>query len=116
MQDLNGKVAWVTGAGSGIGEAGAVALAREGASIVLTGRRKGALEAVAEPINASGGGTAHVAAADLTRAAAVTKVAEAIRSKHGRLDILVNNAGTNIPNRTWAQLSPGGIDTLIAGN
>ena len=57
-----------------------------------------------------------VAAADLTRAAAVTKVAEAIRSKHGRLDILVNNAGTNIPNRTWAQLSPGGIDTLIAGN
>jgi len=46
----------------------------------------------------------------------VTKVAEAIRSKHGRLDILVNNAGINIPNRTWAQLSPGGIDTLIAGN
>jgi len=70
---------------------------------------------VAERINASGGGRAHVAAADLTRAAAA-KVAEAIRGKHGRLDILVNNAGTNIPNRTWAQLSPGGIDTLIAGN
>ena len=70
---------------------------------------------MAERINASGGGRAHVAAADLTRAAAA-KVAEAIRGKHGRLDILVNNAGTNIPNRTWAQLSPGGIDTLIAGN
>ncbi|HEY7083512.1 MAG TPA: SDR family oxidoreductase [Hyphomicrobiaceae bacterium] len=116
MRDLNGKIAWVTGAGSGIGEAGAVALAGEGASVVLTGRRKGALEAVAERINASGGGTAHVAAADLTKPAAVAKVAEAIRSEHGRLDILVNNAGSNIPDRTWAQLKPEGIDALIAGN
>src|SRR6516225_8729639 len=78
MRDLNGKVAWVTGAGSGIGEAGAVALAGEGASVVLTGRRKGALEAVAERINATPGGRAHVAAADLTKAAAVAKVAEGI--------------------------------------
>src|SRR5215471_115962 len=115
MRDLNGKIAWVTGAGSGIGEAGAVALAQAGASVVLTGRRKGALEAVAERIDASGGGKAHVAAADLTKAAAVAKVAEAIRRKHGRLDILVHNAGTNIPNRTWAQLNPEGIDALIAG-
>ena len=116
MRDLNGKVAWVTGAGSGIGEAGAVALAREGASVVLTGRRKGALEAVAERINATDGGKAHVAAGDLTKAAAVAKVAEAIRREHGRLDIVLNNAGTNIPNRTWGQLNPEGIDALIAGN
>jgi len=59
---------------------------------------------------------AHAEAADLTQAAGVAKVAEAIRREHGRLDILVNNAGTNIPNRTWARLNPDGIDTLIAGN
>src|SRR5262249_39431935 len=116
MQDLTGKLAWVTGAGSGIGEAGAVALASEGASVVLTGRRKEALEAVAERINAGSGGQAHVLAADVSKAAAVRKVAEAIRREHGRLDILVNNAGTNIQNRSWAQLDPEGIDTLIAGN
>jgi len=116
VETLKGKIAWVTGAGSGIGEAGAVALAQEGATVILTGRRKQALEAVAERINASGGGKAHVQAADLTKAAAVGKLAEAIRKEHGRLDIVVNNAGTNIPNRSWSQLSPEGIDTVIAGN
>jgi NADP-dependent 3-hydroxy acid dehydrogenase YdfG len=67
VENLKGKVAWVTGAGSGIGESGAVALAREGATVVLTGRRKQALEAVAERINASGGGKALVQPADVTR-------------------------------------------------
>jgi NAD(P)-dependent dehydrogenase (short-subunit alcohol dehydrogenase family) len=116
VQNLKGKVAWVTGAGSGIGEAGAVALAQEGATVVLMGRRKQALEAVAERINASGGGKAVVQAGDVTKAAAVAKVAEAIAAQFGRLDIVVNNAGTNIPNRTWGQLTPEGIDTVIAGN
>lgn len=116
MADLRGRVAWVTGAGSGIGEAGAVALAALGATVVLTGRRKQALEAVAERINASGGGVATVQAGDLTKAAAVGKIAEAIRAEHGRLDIVVNNAGVNIPDRAWSRLAPEGIDTVIAGN
>ena len=116
MTDLSGKVAWVTGAGSGIGEAAAVALAQEGATVVLTGRRKDPLEAVAARINASGGGKAVVEAGDLTKAAAVGRIAGAIRSGLGRLDIVVNNAGVNIPDRTWAKLSPEGIDTMIAGN
>ena len=88
----------------------------EGATVVLTGSAQDALEAVAERINASGGGKAIVRPADVTKAAAVGKVVEAIRTEHGRLDILVNNAGTNIPDRDWTQLKPEGIDTVIAGN
>ena len=116
MDKLEGKIAWVTGAGSGIGEAGAVALAAEGATVVLSGRRRDALEAVAERINASGRGKAIARPADVTKAAAVGKLVEAIGTEHGRLDILVNNAGTNIPDRDWTRLSPEGIDTVIAGN
>ena len=52
---LDGKVAWVTGAGSGIGEAAALALARAGAKVVLTGRRAAPLEDVARRIAGTGG-------------------------------------------------------------
>ena len=51
MAALEGKIAWVTGAGSGIGQAAAVALAREGATVVLTGRRKETLQETARPIS-----------------------------------------------------------------
>ena len=115
MQDLKGKVAWVTGAGTGIGEAGAVALAREGATVLLTGRRREPLEAVAARIKAEGG-TVLARPADMAKAAAVQKVADGIRAEQGRLDILVNNAGINIPNRSWQQLEAEGIDTVIQGN
>ena len=57
MGKLTGKVAWVTGAGSGIGEAAALALAEEGATIVLTGRRPAPLEDVATRIRAQGNTT-----------------------------------------------------------
>jgi NADP-dependent 3-hydroxy acid dehydrogenase YdfG len=112
---LSGKVAWVTGAGTGIGEGAALALARDGATIVLTGRRTGPLEAVAAKI-INAGGKASVQPADVTRAAAVQKVADAIRSAHGRLDIVVNNAGMNIPERAWNKLKPEGVDAVIQGN
>ena len=115
MRTIQGKVAWVTGAGSGIGEAAAVALAREGATVVLTGRRKQALEAVAERIAESGGKTL-VRPADVTDASAVGKVAENIRAELGRLDILVNNAGSNVPDRTWQRLKPEGVDQVIRAN
>ena len=55
MKRLMGKVAWVTGAGSGIGEAGALALAEEGATVILTGRRQEPLDAVAARIEKNGG-------------------------------------------------------------
>ena len=115
MQNLEGKVAWVTGAGSGIGEAAALALAREGATIVLTGRRKQPLDALAARINGQGG-KAVVRPADVAKAAAVQKIADGIRAEQGRLDILVNNAGLNVPDRSWQRVSAEGIDTVITAN
>jgi NADP-dependent 3-hydroxy acid dehydrogenase YdfG len=112
MGKLAGQVAWVTGAGSGIGEAAAIALADEGARVVLTGRTRAKLDAVAARI----GELAEVAPADLSDAAAVTAVAEGIQARHGRCDILVNNAGLNIVERSWARLTPAGIQELIGGN
>ena len=115
MTSLSGKVAWVTGAGSGIGEAAALALAGAGATIVLTGRRKEALDSVAKKIETAKG-RAHVEVGDVTDAKRVNAIAEAIRSAFGRLDIVVNNAGTNLRERRWAELTPERIDTILEGN
>ncbi len=115
MPKLAGKVAWVTGAGSGIGEAAALALAGEGATLVLTGRRREPLEHVAGRIRETGG-TAHVQPADLMRSDQVQKVGGFIKDTLGRLDILVNNAGLNITDRHWSKLTPQGIDELLGGN
>ncbi|MDB5412363.1 MAG: family NAD(P)-dependent oxidoreductase [Rubritepida sp.] len=115
MGKLSGKIVWVTGAGSGIGEAAAIALAEEGATLILTGRTKEKLETVAEKIKAAGG-TAHVKTADLAKAPAVQKVADFISSEFGRLDILVNNAGLNITQRNWRNLKPEGVEELVGGN
>lgn len=80
-------VAVVTGASSGIGEAAARRLARDGASLVLVARREDRLRALAEEL-----GGATVVALDLTDDDAPQRVAEAVESEHGRLDLLVNNA------------------------
>lgn len=115
MGRLQGKIAWVTGAGSGIGESAALKLAEEGATVVLTGRRREPLEEVAGRIRAAGG-TAHVQPADLMKSGDVQKVADWIKKELGRLDILVSNAGLNITERDWKRISPEGIDELIHGN
>ena len=112
---LKGKTAWVTGAGSGIGEAAAIALAGEGATIILTGRTESKLTRVAGLIKERTG-TAHIQPADVTDAMAVQAVAAFITSHTGRLDILVNNAGINIRDRTWAALTSDGVDTVVRGN
>src|SRR5471030_2848544 len=115
MGALTGKVAWVTGAGSGIGQAAAIALAKEGATVVLTGRRKEALDETAATIKQAGG-KAVVKPGDLMKAKPVTKIAADIDKKFGRCDILVNNAGLNILERTFKQLTPAGVDQVIDGN
>ena len=113
---LQGQVAWVTGAGSGIGLAAARALASAGATVVLSGRRTGALEAAAAQIVATGG-LAEVAALDVTDAEAVKATASQILQRHGdRLDVLVNCAGTNTPERFWRDQSAKGWRQVIATN
>ena len=115
MGKLAGKIAWVTGAGSGIGEAVAERFAAEGAAVVITGRRRERLEEVAGRIRAAGG-TAHVQPADLMKSAEVQRVADWAGAELGRLDLLVSNAGLNITERGWDRISPEGIDELIQGN
>jgi NAD(P)-dependent dehydrogenase (short-subunit alcohol dehydrogenase family) len=115
VKRLDGKVAWVTGGGSGIGEAAAMTLAGEGAAVVLTGRREGPLAEVAGRIR-EGGGTAHVQPGDLTDPTAVRRIGEYIKTRIGRLDILLNNAGININDRHWDKLTPENALLMIAGN
>jgi NADP-dependent 3-hydroxy acid dehydrogenase YdfG len=112
---LDGKIAWVTGAGSGIGEAAAEKLAAIGAVVVLTGRRRENLDRVAARIKAAGG-EAHVEPGDLTHAATAAAIAAVIHERFGRLDILVNNAGLNVVERDWARLTPSRVDQVIQGN
>lgn len=81
-------VAVVTGASSGIGEATARRLARDGWDLVLVARREERLRALADEL-----GGATVVAVDLTDEDAPARVLEAVSSEHGRLDLLVNNAG-----------------------
>src|SRR5712675_2968577 len=100
----NGKrVAWVTGGGSGIGEAAAEALAADGWIVVVSGRRKDALDAVVANITKNGG-KAEAIALDVSRKADVNKAVEQILSRHGRIDLLVNSAGINVPKRSWADM------------
>lgn len=113
---LQGKVAWITGAGTGIGLAAAQALAAAGAVVVLSGRRAGVLAAAAEGIVAQGG-RAEVEALDATDAAAVAATAARILERHaGRIDVLVNSAGTNTPERFWRDQSPQGWRQVLATN
>ena len=93
MTVLDGTVALVTGASSGIGRATALALAGQGAAVALAARRKDRLEEVAAAIRL-GGGTALVIESDVTDRRQATGTVERTVSELGRLDTLVNNAGT----------------------
>ena len=113
--NLKGKIAWVTGAGTGIGNATASELAKSGATVVISGRRKDVLETAAMDISAAGG-KCEAEPLDVSDKAAVARGAAAILARHGRIDILVNCAGTNVAKRFYKDLVPDDWDKVIAIN
>jgi NAD(P)-dependent dehydrogenase (short-subunit alcohol dehydrogenase family) len=96
MMNDSKKIAIVTGAGTGIGRSVALALVREGYSVVLAGRRAGPLEETATAAGSSGAKT-RVVPADVTDPASVEALFATVKNAFGRLDLLFNNAGISAP-------------------
>jgi len=92
--DLSGKVAVVTGGGTGLGRGMAGGLAQAGALIVVAGRRQDVADRAAAEIRAAGG-KAEGVSVDVTRVQELPAFFEGVAKRHGGLDILLNNAGTN---------------------
>ena len=92
MQPLAGKIALITGGGTGVGTAIAAALAAAGAQTVVCGRRRLTLEATAEAIRRAGGG-ALALTCNVTVRADVAELKRVVAERLGAVDILVNNAG-----------------------
>lgn len=105
---MSKPIALITGAGSGIGRASAIALSKAGWTLVLTGRHGRTLDATVESLS----GPSLVYTADISRAAEVRELFHAIEEKHGRLDLLFNNAGRGtdmldpdeLPTETWDEV------------
>ncbi|MBW2622981.1 MAG: SDR family oxidoreductase [Deltaproteobacteria bacterium] len=112
MEDLTGKVAWITGGGTGIGQAGAFALAGAGVKVILSGRRPEPLVETVRRIQDQGG-QASAEPLDVTDAEAVQALAGRIQRQDRRIDFLVNSAGINIPDRSWERVSPEKWDEVI---
>ena len=112
MSNNKKRVAWITGGGSGIGLAGAQELAREGWTVVISGRRKDVLDEAVASI-AKSGGKIEAMVLDVSNAADAEKVAKEIVAKHGRIDLLVNSAGVNVPKRSWDDITLEGWDKLV---
>lgn len=118
MNRFSGKVVLVTGGGSGIGRAAALAFAYEGATVVVAGRRLEATRETAKLIRRAGG-RADALTVDVRDDASVARLIESIAARHGRLDVAFNNAGilgpagplTQLTREAWSAV----IDTNLTG-
>ena len=113
---LSGRVALVTGATRGIGEAVAVSLGKAGARVIAVGRTQGALEALDDAILAVGGHAASLVPMDLTNGDGVDELGLALFERHRRLDILVHAAGMLGGLRPVAHVPPAMWEKLVATN
>jgi NADP-dependent 3-hydroxy acid dehydrogenase YdfG len=111
---LKGKVAWITGGGSGIGLAGAMELARAGAHVVISGRTASTNASALKQVRAEG--SAEVLQLEVSDCRAVATAAKDIVGRHGRIDILINSAGTNLGRRNLHNISVEGWDEVVAIN
>jgi NAD(P)-dependent dehydrogenase (short-subunit alcohol dehydrogenase family) len=114
MTQLEGKIALVTGGGTGIGRAAAVTLAAAGAQVVVTGRRAAQLQETCA--SARAGQPIRYYVADVAKRAEVTAMLAWIGRELGPVDILVNNAGVNVKRRKLAELAPEDWDYILDVN
>ena len=112
--NLKGKIAWITGGGSGIGLAGAAALVKAGAHEVISGRTAATNASAEKALKALG--SAEAILLDVADKKAVKAAAQSILAKHGRIDILVNSAGTNATRRNFDVLTTDAWDNVVAIN
>jgi NAD(P)-dependent dehydrogenase (short-subunit alcohol dehydrogenase family) len=112
---LEGKVALVTGGGTGIGKAAALRFAREGARVVLAGRREAEVAQAAREIM-GGGGQAFAVTADVSRADDVQLVVKSTADRFGRLDVAFNNAGIEGTFGPVHQMTEADFDRVVAVN
>lgn len=111
---LQGKTALITGGGTGIGAACAVALAKEGCAVAISGRREDKLKEVAAQFD--GEPAIRCFAADVADRAGVNALVEKANAALGHIDILINSAGVNTPKRLFAELAPEDWDRLLEIN
>jgi NADP-dependent 3-hydroxy acid dehydrogenase YdfG len=115
VERLDDQVAVVTGGGTGIGRATAVALARQGAHVVVVGRRPEALEEGVAAVRAAGG-AATAYPVDVSDSDAVQRLVADVVQRWGRLDLLINNAGLNVPVRDMARVSVTDWEAILQVN
>ncbi len=113
---LSGKVAWITGGGSGIGLAGALELVKAGARVVISGRTERTTREAEKQLKAIG--DAEGTLLDVADKKAVAATAADIEKRHGRIDILVTSAGTNIggAKRNFKNMSVEAWDDVVQIN
>lgn len=115
MRSLVDRVAWITGAGTGIGRGVALALANSGVDVVLSGRRRAQLEEVAQGVR-SAGRRALVAPLDVSDREGVSNVVSEAVKEFGTIQVLVNNAGINTTNRSATEIDPADWDHVVEVN
>jgi NAD(P)-dependent dehydrogenase (short-subunit alcohol dehydrogenase family) len=112
---LDGRVAWITGASRGLGQAMALAFAGAGADLVLSARSAEPLEEIAALIRAQGG-TVTICPGSVDSPADVARTVETIADSHGRLDVLVNNAGISPYFVRAEELEPAALREVVETN
>ena len=109
LADIKGQVAWVTGAGTGIGESAAIKLAEAGCKVILSGRRNDVLSKVSSKI----GPDSSIQTLDVSNSESVKEVVAHIKNQFGKVDIGVFSAGVNVQNRRWHNISTEDWDDII---